>query len=128
MGEAAEAADAAFALFPRLAERRRNQAGTLSGGEQQMLAIARALIGRPTVLLLDEPTVGLAPRVVDEMFAVFAELKRRGMTVVVAEQHVPPALDLSDRALVLRLGSVALDAPSRDLVGSDELKRLYLGG
>lgn len=118
----------ALELFPRLAQRRRQAAGTLSGGEQQMLAVARALIGRPKVLLLDEPTVGLAPKVVDEMFSALARLKSEGLTIVVAEQRVPPALDLADRALVLRSGTVALDAPSCELKGSNALKKLYLGG
>lgn len=93
-----------------------------------MLAVARALIGRPKVLLLDEPTVGLAPKVVDEMFSALARLKSEGLTIVVAEQRVPPALDLADRALVLRSGTVALDAPSCELKGSNALKKLYLGG
>jgi branched-chain amino acid transport system ATP-binding protein len=115
-------------LFPRLAERRAQPAGTLSGGEQQMLAVARALIGQPKLLLLDEPTVGLAPKVVHEMFGAFAQLKNDGLTIVVAEQHVPPALDLADRALVLKLGAVALDAPSSELKGSTQLKKLYMGG
>lgn len=127
-GEQAAAEKFAYSLFPRLAERRQQQADTLSGGEQQMLAVARALMGRPRLLLLDEPTVGLAPKVVDEMFAAFSRLKREGLTIVVAEQHVPPALELADRALVLRLGSIAVDAPSALVKNSDELKRLYLGG
>ena len=121
------ARDLVFDLFPRLKERRRQHAATMSGGEQQMLAIARALMCRPKVLLLDEPTVGLAPRVIGEMFAALAELKRRDVTIIVAEQRVPPALALSDRVVVLRLGGIALDVRSRDLTDSDEIRSLYLG-
>ena len=126
--ELAGARDLVLTLFPRLAERRSQVAGTLSGGEQQMLAIGRALMGRPSVLLLDEPSVGLAPLVIEEMFGAFQRLKREGLTIVVAEQRVPPALRLADRVMVLQLGKVAVDAPSAQLIDSPELKRLYLGG
>jgi branched-chain amino acid transport system ATP-binding protein len=126
--EQGAAFDAVFHLFPRLAERRAQAAGTLSGGEQQMLAVARALMGKPQALLLDEPSVGIAPLVIEEMFRAFARLKDEGMTIVVAEQRVPPALQLADRVLVLQLGKVVIDAPSKQVADSTELRRLYLGG
>lgn len=126
--EQAAALDLVLGLFPRLSERRAQAAGTLSGGEQQMLAVGRALMGWPKVLLLDEPSVGLAPLVIDEMFGAFERLKNGGMTIVLAEQRVPPALQLADRVLVLQLGKVAMDATSAQVAESPELKRLYLGG
>jgi len=117
-----------FDLFPRLKERRGQAAGTLSGGEQQMLAIGRALMSSPSVLLLDEPSVGLAPKVIEQLFAVLHRLKSAGLTLLLAEQNVPLALDLSDRALVLRLGKIALSGTAAELRNTAEIQRIYLGG
>jgi branched-chain amino acid transport system ATP-binding protein len=130
-GRAAEVKDAlaaVFDLFPRLAERRAQISGTLSGGEQQMLAIARALMSRPRILLLDEPSVGLAPKVIEALFGVLHTLKGTGLTIVLAEQHVPMALDLADRAIVLRLGQIALSGAPAALRDSEDIRRIYLGG
>ncbi|MBM3491598.1 MAG: ABC transporter ATP-binding protein [Alphaproteobacteria bacterium] len=130
-GRAAEVKEAlglVFELFPRLAERRAQIAGTLSGGEQQMLAIARALMGRPRMLLLDEPSVGLAPKVIEALFGVLHTLKGTGLTILLAEQHVPLALDLADRAIILGLGRVAMSGRPDELRDSAEIHRIYLGG
>ncbi len=120
--------DLVFDLFPRLKERREQVAGTLSGGEQQMLAIGRALMSKPRVLLLDEPSVGLAPKVIESLFAVLHKLKASGLTLLLAEQNVALALELSDRAVVLRLGRVALAGTAAELKGTSEIQRIYLGG
>ncbi|MDR7481826.1 MAG: ABC transporter ATP-binding protein [Armatimonadota bacterium] len=115
--------------FPRLGERLRQLAGTLSGGEQQMLAIGRALMARPRVLLLDEPSLGLAPQVVREIARTILTINREdGATVVLVEQNAHMALRLSGRAYVLQTGQVALAGRSAELVGNEEVKRLYLGG
>jgi branched-chain amino acid transport system ATP-binding protein len=127
-GEVKDALDMVFQLFPRLAERRDQISGTLSGGEQQMLAIGRALMSRPRLLLLDEPSVGLAPKVIEALFGVLHTLKGTGLTIVLAEQHVPLALELADRAIILGLGRVALSGAPAELRDSEEIKRIYLGG
>jgi branched-chain amino acid transport system ATP-binding protein len=127
-GEVNDALAMVFELFPRLAERRTQISGTLSGGEQQMLAIARALMSRPRVLLLDEPSVGLAPKVIESLFAVLHTLKGGGLTILLAEQHVPLALDLADRAVILGLGRVALAGAPAERRESAEIRRIYLGG
>jgi branched-chain amino acid transport system ATP-binding protein len=127
VGDTSERLGYAFALFPRLAERRQQLAGTLSGGEQQMLAIGRALMGRPKVLLLDEPSTGLAPKMVAELYRQLANLKADGLTMIVTEQQVPLALSLTDRAYVLEQGAIRLSGKSLDLVGNPEIKAAYLG-
>jgi branched-chain amino acid transport system ATP-binding protein len=114
-------------LFPRLAERRRQRAGTGSGGEQQMLAVGRALMAEPQLLLLDEPTTGLAPKLAAEAYHALAALRDHGLTIVVAEQQVPLALGLADRAYVLENGRVQLEGPSRDLAENPDVQRAYLG-
>ena len=114
-------------LFPRLRERRKQLAGTLSGGEQQMLAIGRGLMSRPRVLLLDEPSTGLAPFFVSEIYRKFAQLKSEGLTILLAEQQVPHALSFTDRAYVLENGRIRLSGNSRDLLGNAEIQRTYLG-
>ena len=116
-----------FSLFPRLHERRRQLAGTLSGGEQQMLAIGRALMGGPKVLLLDEPSTGLAPKAVAELYRNLSRLKSAGLTIVVTEQQVALALSLTDRAYVLEQGSIRLSGRSSDLLGDPSIKKAYLG-
>ena len=126
--EVKDALAAVFDLFPRLAERRDQVSGTLSGGEQQMLAIARALMSRPRILLLDEPSVGLAPKVIESLFGVLHTLKGTGLTIILAEQHVPMALNLADRAIILSLGHIALSGTPAELRDSDDIKRIYLGG
>lgn len=126
--EVKDAMAMAFELFPQLSERRAQIAGTLSGGEQQMLAIARALMARPRMLLLDEPSVGLAPQIIEALFGVLHALKRTGLTILLAEQHVPLALDLADHAVVLSLGRVTLSGAPAELRDSADIKRAYLGG
>jgi branched-chain amino acid transport system ATP-binding protein len=115
-------------LFPILAARRRQQAGTLSGGEQQMLAIARALMSRPKVLLLDEPSLGLAPLLVDRIFEVIQQLRQGGVTVLLVEQNAYQALRVADRAYVLETGHIKLEGPAHELATNQEVKQAYLGG
>ena len=116
-----------FDLFPRLKERRRQPAGSLSGGEQQMLAVGRALMSRPRLLMLDEPTTGLAPKLARSAYAALQVLKERGVTLLVAEQQVPLALSLADRGYVLENGRIRLEGASEDLAGNPEVRRAYLG-
>jgi branched-chain amino acid transport system ATP-binding protein len=116
------------ALFPVLGECAGQPAGTLSGGEQQMLAIARALMSRPRLLLLDEPSLGLAPAIIERIFAMIAELKRSGLTIMLVEQNAAHALAIADRAYVLRLGEVAASGPADEIRAATDLKALYLGG
>ncbi|MCS7259752.1 MAG: ABC transporter ATP-binding protein [Anaerolineae bacterium] len=115
-------------LFPILAARRRQLAGTLSGGEQQMLAIARALMSRPKVLLLDEPSLGLAPMLVDTIFEVIQQLRAQGVTVLLVEQNAYQALRVADRAYVLETGTIKLSGPAQELARNEEVKKAYLGG
>ena len=119
--------DGVFAHFPRLKERRRQWAKTLSGGEQQMLAIGRALMSNPRLLLLDEPTMGLSPVLVQEMARIIAEIHERGVPVVLVEQNAELALRLADYAYVLEIGSVALHGPASELHENDHVRRAYLG-
>jgi branched-chain amino acid transport system ATP-binding protein len=116
------------ARFPILAERRAQKAGLLSGGEQQMLAIARALMSGPRLLLMDEPSLGLAPQMVERVFDLIAALRAEGLTILLVEQNVPMSLDIADRAVVLAKGRVALAGPARDLAASDALRSAYLAG
>ncbi len=119
--------DAQFARFPRLAERQDQPAGTLSGGEQQMLAIARALMSRPRLLLLDEPSLGLAPKLVREIFGIVAELGASGVTILLVEQNATLALQHADRGYVLEAGRMTLSGPATDLVADERVRRAYLG-
>jgi branched-chain amino acid transport system ATP-binding protein len=115
------------AIFPRLRERLNQRAGTLSGGEQQMLAIGRALMAEPRLLILDEPSLGLSPRLVEEMFELIARLHDEGCTILLVEQNVVQSLAIADRAYVLENGAVALSGAAADLLDNTELKRSYLG-
>jgi branched-chain amino acid transport system ATP-binding protein len=116
-----------YGLFPVLGERRTQLAGSLSGGEQQMCAIGRALMARPRVLMLDEPTLGLAPVLVAKIFETVRVINGQGVTVLLVEQNVRQALTLADRACVLESGRLVLEGPARDLLGDERLKRAYLG-
>jgi len=120
--------EAAFARFPRLAERRKQIAGTLSGGEQQMLAMSRALMTRPKLLMLDEPSMGLAPILVDQIFEIIKELNEAGTTILLVEQNASKALEISDRAYVLETGCVTLSGTGKELANSPEVQKAYLGG
>ncbi len=117
-----------FELFPRLEERQGQLAGTLSGGEQQMLAIARGLMARPRLLLLDEPSLGLAPLIVRDLFRVIRSLRERGTTVLLVEQNARAALHLADRAYVLETGSIVLEGPAQELLEDERVQAAYLGG
>ena len=116
-----------YTLFPRLRARRRQAAGTMSGGEQQMLAIGRALMARPRLLILDEPSLGLSPLLVQELFRVLATLNQQGMSILIVEQNVVQALRISQRAYVLESGKIVLHGPSEELRSSDTIRKSYLG-
>lgn len=120
--------DFVFAMFPRLKERRKQYAGTLSGGEQQMLAIGRALMAKPQLLLLDEPSMGLAPKMVQLILEKICEVNRAGVTVLLVEQNAALALAISHRGYVLETGSVILEGEANDLAGNDRVREAYLGG
>ena len=117
----------AFDLFPRLAERRGQAAGTLSGGEQQMLAIARCLMADPALVMLDEPSLGLSPLLTEQMFAVVRQLNADGITILLVEQNVAESLEISDRAYVLENGRVTIEGTGAELMGSDLVRKAYLG-
>ena len=116
-----------YALFPRLAERRSQLAGSLSGGEQQMLAISRSLMARPTLLMLDEPSLGLAPRLVAEVMAALSQLHRDGLTILLVEQNAQAALTIADRGLVLEAGSISTGGSAEQLLADNSLQASYLG-
>ncbi len=117
----------AFELFPRLAERRTQKGGTLSGGEQQMLAMARALMSRPKLLMLDEPSMGLAPVIVDLIFETIAKLNAEGITILLIEQNAAKALTIADRGYVLEVGKVVLQGSGQELLGNEAIRKAYLG-
>ncbi len=116
-----------FEFFPRLKERRKQNAGTLSGGEQQMLAISRALMGQPKILLLDEPSLGLAPQIIEKIFEVVLEINKTGKTIVLVEQNAYQALQIADLGLILETGNVVLKGTGKELLESDTVKKVYLG-
>ena len=120
--------DNVFQHFPRLKERRKQVAGTLSGGEQQMLAMGRAMMISPKLLMLDEPSMGLAPILVEQIFDIIRELKKAGTTILLVEQNAGMALDIADRAYVLETGSITLSGTGAELAQSEEVKKAYLGG
>jgi branched-chain amino acid transport system ATP-binding protein len=119
--------DRVYAVFPRLAERRHQRAGTLSGGERQMLAIGRALMSEPRLLMLDEPSLGLAPAVLDQLYDALRRLHGEGLTLLLAEQSVPLALAISDFAYVLQTGRIVLEGPAERLAQDAQVRRIYLG-
>ena len=127
-GDFREDFDRVFTLFPRLQERRKQPGGTLSGGEQQMLAIGRALMARPQLLLLDEPSMGLAPKLVSQVFDVITEINRQGTTILLVEQNAAQALKRAHRAYVLETGTIVKSAPAADLLEDESVKAAYLGG
>ncbi|MBO9356555.1 ATP-binding cassette domain-containing protein [Bordetella petrii] len=119
--------DEVFDLFPRLRERRRQEAGTLSGGERQMLAVGRALMAKPRLLMLDEPSLGLAPRIVREIFHIIARLRETGVAILLVEQNARAALQVADYGYVLETGEVVLHGPARELAGNPRVIESYLG-
>ncbi|MDH2428542.1 ABC transporter ATP-binding protein [Sphaerisporangium sp. TRM90804] len=127
-GDLSKDLDEVFELFPRLAERRNQAGGTMSGGEQQMVAIGRALMSKPKVLLLDEPSMGLAPKLVTQIFSIIKEINDRGTTVLLVEQNAQQALQLAHRAYVLETGRVVKSAPASQLLDDPQVREAYLGG
>jgi ABC-type branched-subunit amino acid transport system ATPase component len=123
-----DAMEYVFDFFPRLAERQKQLGGTMSGGEQQMLAMGRALMTRPKMLMLDEPSLGLSPRFVDEVFGKIVELAREGLTIMLVEQNAARALEISDRGYVLELGRNRFEGTGKALLTNQEVKQMYLGG
>jgi branched-chain amino acid transport system ATP-binding protein len=120
--------DRVFQLFPRLQERANQSAGTLSGGEQQMLAIGRALMARPRLVLLDEPSMGLAPKLIQQIFSIIGEINEQGTTVLLVEQNAAQALRRADQAHVLETGEIVRSGTGAELAGDDAVKAAYLGG
>jgi branched-chain amino acid transport system ATP-binding protein len=125
--EAKELFDFMFNLFPVLRERLKQKAGTLSGGEQQMLAISRGLMSRPRLLLLDEPSLGLAPMIVEDIFRVIKDLRSRDISILLVEQNVTGALNIADRGYIMEIGKIATHGKAADMRGDDEVRRRYLG-
>lgn len=123
----AEDLERMFALFPRLRERKDQLAGTMSGGEQQMLAMARALMGRPKLLLLDEPSMGLSPIMVDKIFEVVGDVSRQGVTIVLVEQNASRALAIADRAYVMESGLITMSGPGKSMLNDPKVRAAYLG-
>jgi branched-chain amino acid transport system ATP-binding protein len=123
----AQRIEAVCANFPALVAKFAQSAGSLSGGQQQMLALARALVSEPEVLLLDEPSTGLAPMLVAEVFDRIRDLKQAGLSVILAEQHAARALEVADRAYVMKTGRVVMEGAAADVAGSDEVRKAYLG-
>ncbi len=117
-----------FVRFPRLLERRKQMAGTLSGGEQQMLAIGRALMAKPELLLMDEPSMGLAPLLVKEIFEIIKDINSRGTTILLVEQNANMALSVADKAYVIETGEIVLQGSAEQLMKSEDVKKAYLGG
>lgn len=120
--------EAMYGLFPRIKEKRHQLAGTMSGGEQQMLAISRALMGEPKLLMLDEPSLGLAPKIVGEVFEIIQRLRDEGITILLVEQNAFAALKISDRGYVLENGKIVMSGMATEMIGDDTIRRKYLGG
>ena len=127
-GDTAVSLERVFGLFPRLKERARQRAGSLSGGEQQMCAIGRAMMSNPSLLLLDEPSLGLAPKVIGDVARAITEINATGVTILIVEQNAKLALRLSEYAYVLETGRVALHGPSKELIDDPHVRAIYLGG
>ena len=127
-GNVSESMERVFEQFPRLKERRKQIAGTLSGGEQQMLAMGRALMSAPKLMMLDEPSMGLAPILVEQIFEIIRELHKRGTTILLVEQNAQMALSVADRAYVMETGKITLSGTGRELAQSEAVKKAYLGG
>ncbi len=125
--EIAENLKKVYEHFPRLAERKNQIAGTLSGGEQQMLAMGRALMSNPDIILMDEPSMGLSPLLVKEIFAIIEELHKAGTTILLVEQNAKMALSVADRAYVLETGSIAMSGDAKEMLNNDDIKKAYLG-
>ena len=123
-----ELKDVMYKLFPRIKDKRHQMAGTLSGGEQQMLAISRALMSEPKLLMLDEPSLGLAPKIVGEVFDTIVRLREEGITILLVEQNAFAALKISDRAYVLENGKIVMEGVASHMIGDDMIRRKYLGG
>jgi len=126
-GEIAASLDDVFTRFPRLKERHRQVAGTLSGGEQQMLAMGRALMSKPKLLMLDEPSMGLAPILVEQIFDIIGELNRAGTTILLVEQNAQMALSIANRAYVLETGNIVKEGDAHLLMNDDDVRKAYLG-
>ena len=126
-GEIEASIDEMYTLYPRLKEREKQIAGTLSGGEQQMLAMARALMSKPKLLMLDEPSMGLAPILVEQIFDIVKTLHKAGTTILLVEQNAQMALSVADRAYVLETGNISMEGPADDLLHNDAVKKAYLG-
>lgn len=125
--EIADTLDYCFSLFPRLKEREKQMAGTLSGGEQQMLAVARALMSKPKLLIMDEPSMGLAPLIIQDIFSIIKKINQDGVTVMVVEQNSNAALRIAHRGYVLAMGEIVLEGTAKELLGNEEVKKTYLG-
>ena len=125
--EIAQTLETVFDRFPRLKERQNQMAGTLSGGEQQMLAMGRALMSHPKIILMDEPSMGLSPIFVNEIFDIIQEVSKSGTTVLLVEQNAKKALSIADRAYVLETGKIVLEGKASDLLNNDSIKKAYLG-
>lgn len=126
--EVEESLEKVYELFPRLKERNRQIAGTLSGGEQQMLAMGRALMSKPRLMMLDEPSMGLAPILVDQIFRIIESMNKRGTTILLVEQNAQMALSIANRAYVLETGRITMSGDAKELAKSEEVKKAYLGG
>ena len=126
--EVEETLERVYERFPRLKERKNQMAGTLSGGEQQMLAMGRALMSKPKIILMDEPSMGLSPILVNEIFDIIQEVSKSGTTVLLVEQNAKKALSIADRAYVLETGKIVLEGKAEDLLNDDSIKKAYLGG
>lgn len=120
--------DSVYSLFPRLLERKKQLAGTLSGGEQQMLAMGRALMAKPKIMLLDEPSMGLSPLLVKEIFNIIKDINKQGVTILLVEQNAKMALSIANRAYVIETGKIVMSGTGEELLNSDDIKKAYLGG
>ena len=116
-----------FDMFPRLKERRNQKAGTLSGGEQQMLAMGRALMSHPKTILMDEPSMGLSPKLVKEIFSIIRKLHEQGITILLVEQNAKMALSIADRAYVLETGRITMEGDAKELLNNEQVRKAYLG-